>query len=156
MRLRSVFCTVAVALPLTLTACGGGGGSKTTTTTASSVTTTPQPVANVEVRPPTGGVGTTFTLIGTGFKPGEGVTFEVDFPDNRTPFKGPPHKATPDGAVQTTYRATAGNPAGTYTVKAIGDQGTNGENTFQLGGGAATGATTATTTAAGAAATTTR
>jgi hypothetical protein len=150
-RLRSVFVAVVVALSCASAACGGGGGGKkTTTTTASTTTTTPQPVANVEVSPADGNVGTTFKLVGTGFKPGENVTFEVDFPDNRTPFKGAPHKTTPDGAVQTTYRATAGNPAGTYTVKAIGDQGTTGEGKFQLGGAAspstATPATASTTT----------
>jgi hypothetical protein len=133
---------------LALAACGSGGGAKTTTTTTSPSTTTPQPVANVVVEPPEGGVGTTFKLIGTGFKARENVTFEVQFPDNRTPFRGPPHATTPDGAVQTTYRATAGNPAGTYVVKATGDQGTSGEGTFQLGGAGASGST-ATTTRAG-------
>jgi len=145
-RPRFLFIAVAVASALVFAACGGGGGGdKSTTTIASTTTTTPQPVANIEVRPAEGNVGTTFTLIGTGFKPGETVTFEVGFPDNRAPFKGAPHKTTPDGAVQTTYRATAGNPAGRYTVKAIGDQGTTGEGTFQLGGAGA--ASTATTVA---------
>ena len=73
------------------------------------------------------------------------MTFQVVFPDPaHPPFVGQPHKTTPDGAVQTTYRATPGNPNGTYTVKATGDMGTTGENTFVLGpAGAAT--TTATT-----------
>jgi len=159
-RLRSLFVAVAVVPAIALAACGGGGGSKTTTTVATTPTTTPKPVANVEVRPAEGNVGTTFTLIGTGFKPEESVTFEVGFPDNRTPFKGAPHKTTPDGAVQTTYRATAGNPAGTYTVKAVGDQGTTGEGKFQLGGAAGSTATTArtgsATTVASAATSTTR
>jgi hypothetical protein len=115
-------------------ACGGGGGSKSTTTTAAASTTLPKPVANIEIRPTSGPVGSTFTLIGTGFKPGETVTFQVVFPDPaHPPFVGQPHKTTPDGAVQTTYRATAGNPNGTYTVKASGDMGTTGENTFVLG-----------------------
>jgi hypothetical protein len=72
------------------------------------------------------------------------VTFQVVFPDpTHPPFLGPPHKTTPDGAVQTMYR-TNGNPNGTYTVKATGDMGTTGENTFVIGpAGAAT--TTATT-----------
>ncbi|MBV8980498.1 MAG: hypothetical protein JO086_06335 [Acidimicrobiia bacterium] len=127
-----------------LAACGGGGGSKTTTTSAAP-TTIPKPVANVEIRPPQGPVGTKFTLIGTGFKPGETVTFQVLFPDpSHAPFPGQPHKATPDGAVQTTYTATPGNPNGTYTVKATGDMGTEGQNTFVLG---STAATTASSTA---------
>ena len=107
-------------------------------------TTLPKPVANIEIRPSSGPVGSTFTLIGTGFKPGETVTFQVVFPDPaHPPFVGQPHKTTPDGAVQTTYRATAGNPNGTYTVKATGDMGTTGENTFVLGTVPATTAATA-------------
>lgn len=136
-----------------LVACGGGGGSKSTTTTSGPPTTLPKPVANIEIRPASGPVGSTFTLIGTGFKPGETVTFQVVFPDPaHPPFVGQPHKTTPDGAVQTTYRATAGNPNGTYTVKATGDMGTTGENTFVLG----TASATATSTTARAATTTTR
>ena len=126
-----------------LAACGGGGGSKTTTTSAPP-TTLPKPVANIEIRPAQGPVGTAFTLIGTGFKPGETVTFQVVFPDpSHPPFAGQPHKTTPDGAVQTTYRATPGNPNGTYTVKATGDMGTTGENTFVLGAAGAGATTTA-------------
>ena len=137
---EAVFAFVAFTA---FAACGGGGGSKTTTTSAPS-TTLPKPVANIEVRPTSGPVGTAFTLIGTGFKPGETVTFQVVFPDpSHPPFMGQPHKTTPDGAVQTTYRATPGNPNGTYTVKATGDQGTTGEGTFVLG--TATAGSTATT-----------
>jgi len=145
MRPRSFFVAVALASGLALAACGGGGGSKTTTTVATTPTTTPQPVANVVVEPAQGNVGTEFKLVGTGFKDGESVTFEIDFPDNRPPFKGAPHPTTPDGAVKTTYRATAGNPAGTYTVKAVGDKGTTGEGKFELGGAAGATATTART-----------
>jgi hypothetical protein len=137
---------VAAVFASTVFAACGGGGSKSTTTTSSSSTTLPKPVANIVIRPGQGPVGTTFTLIGTGFKPGETVTFQILFPDpSHPPFAGQPHKSTPDGAVQTTYRATPGNPDGTYTVKATGDMGTTGENTFVLG---AAGATTATTAAA--------
>jgi hypothetical protein len=144
----------AVVIVVGTAACGSGGGSKATTTVPTSSTTTPKPVANIEVRPAQGQVGTSFTLIGTGFRPGETVTFDVVFPDNRAPFKGQPHKTTPDGAVQTTYRATAGNPAGTYKVQATGDQGTTGEATFTLGGSGATATTKAATTATTRAATT--
>ncbi len=57
-------------------------------------------MANIVIRPPQGPVGTTFTLIGTNFKPGETVTFQILFPDPSHPaFQGQPHKATPDGAV---------------------------------------------------------
>ncbi|HMC71533.1 MAG TPA: hypothetical protein VKJ07_20415, partial [Mycobacteriales bacterium] len=65
-------------------------------------------------------------------------------------------------AVQTQYRATPGNPNGTYTVKATGDMGTTGENTFVLGPTGAAGSTpttarsTTATTRAGGATTTSR
>jgi len=150
MRLRPVLAVVALGAAFMGAACGGGGGSKSTTTTARVSTTLPKPVANIEVRPAQGPVGTAFTLIGTGFKPGETVTFQVVFPDpSHPPFVGPPHKTAPDGALRVEYRATPGNPNGTYTVKATGDQGTTGEGQFVLGatGGTATTArsTTATT-----------
>jgi hypothetical protein len=137
---------VVVSLAAVLTAaCGSGGGSGTTTTVApASTTTMPKPIASIEVKPTQGQIGTSFVLIGTGFKPGETVTFDIAFPDNRPPFKGQPHKTTPDGAVQTTYRATAGNPSGTYKVEATGDMGTNGEGSFVLGAAAGAGTTTAT------------
>ena len=159
-RRRPVLAAVALGAVLAGAACGGGGGSKTTTTTTPP-TTLPKPVANIVIRPTQGPVGTTFTLIGTGFKPGETVTFQVAFPDpSHPPFVGQPHKTTPDGAVQTTYRATPGNPNGSYTVSATGDMGTTGQNTFVLGatapGSTATTArsTTATTRGAGATSTT--
>ncbi|MBV8161094.1 MAG: hypothetical protein JO265_09240 [Acidimicrobiia bacterium] len=145
-RPREALLAVAVGAAL-LGACGGGGGSKTTTTTTT--TTMPKPVANIVIRPTQGPVGTAFTLIGTGFKPGETVTFQVVFPDpTHPPFIGQPHKTTPDGAVQTTYRATPGNPNGTYTVKATGDMGTDGQATFVVG------PTTVTSTVPGTATTT--
>ena len=115
---------------------------RTAPTTSAPSTTLPPPVANIEIRPAQGPVGTAFTLIGTGFKPGETVTFQVVFPDpTHPPFVGQPHKTSPDGAVQTTYRATPGNPNGTYTVKATGDMGTTGQNTFVLGTASATSTT---------------
>ena len=155
-RLWPVTATAVFAF-IGLAACGGGGGSKTTTTSAAP-TTLPKPVANIEIRPAQGPVGTAFTLIGTGFKPGETVTFQVVFPDpSHPPFAGQPHKTTPDGAVQTQYRATPGNPNGTYTVKATGDMGTTGENTFVLGpAGATTARSTTATTRAGAVTSTSR
>ena len=87
-------------------------------------TTLPKPVANIVIRPPSGPVGTAFTLIGTGFKPGEAVTFEIDFPDGKKFGPGQPHPTTPDGALQAPYKSTPGNPQGTYTVKAVGNMAT--------------------------------
>ena len=136
-RLRSILAAALVAAAVA--SCGGGGGKSTRSTATTTSSALPRPVANILVRPSSGAVGTSFTLIGTGFKPGETVTFEIDFPDGKK-FSGQPHKATPDGALQTPYKATPGNPAGTYTVRATGDRGTEGQNTFILGGtpGAAT------------------
>jgi hypothetical protein len=156
MRLRPILAAVAAGVAFIGAACGGGGGSKSTTTTSAPSTTLPKPVANIVVHPASGPVGTAFTLIGTGFKPGETVTFQVVFPDPaHPPFMGQAHKTTPDGAVQTTYRATPGNPNGTYTVKATGDQGTTGEGTFVLGT-ASTGSTATTATTRAATSSTTR
>ena len=143
MRLRPILAAVALGTVFLGAACGGGGGSKSTTTTSAPSTTVPKPVATIEVRPSQGPVGTMFTLIGTGFKPGETVTFQVVFPDPaHAPFTGQPHKTTPDGALQAPYKSTPGNPQGTYTVKAVGNMGTEGQNTFVLGTASATTAPT--------------
>ena len=99
-------------------------------------------MANIVVRPASGPVGAAFTLIGTGFKSGESVTFEIDFPDGKKFGPGQPHKTSPDGALQAPYKSTPGNPQGTYTVKAVGDMGTEGQNTFVLGTATATTAAT--------------
>jgi hypothetical protein len=66
------------------------------------------------------------------------MTFEID-PPNKTKFIGPRHNAEQDGKVSTTYTPSASNPSGTYTVKAVGAQGTHATATFTVtGGGAAT------------------
>jgi hypothetical protein len=130
-RLRSILAAALVAAAVA--SCGGGGGKSTRSAATTSSSALPRPVANILVRPSTGNVGTSFNLIGTGFRPGETVIFDVEFPDGKR-FTGQPHKTTPDGAVQTPYKATPGNPAGTYTVRATGDEGTTGQNTFTLGG----------------------
>ena len=138
-RLRSILAAALVAAAVA--SCGGGGGKSKQSVASTTSSALPRPVANILVRPSSGTVGTSFTLIGTGFKPGETVTFEIDFPDGKK-FSGQPHKATPDGALQTPYKATPGNPQGTYTVKAVGDMGTEGQNTFVLGTATATTAVT--------------
>ena len=70
------------------------------------------------------------------------MTFEIDFPDGKKFGPGQPHKTSPDGALQAPYKSTPGNPQGTYTVKAVGDMGTEGQNTFVLGTATATTAAT--------------
>jgi len=78
------------------------------------------------VTPPTGPAGTAFTLTAGGFLAGEAMTFEIDIP-HKPRFVGPPHTADPDGKVTGMYTPQAGNPLGTYTVKAVGARGTRAE-----------------------------
>jgi DNA-directed RNA polymerase, sigma subunit (sigma70/sigma32) len=112
-RSRLTLVVAALGAAALGTACGGGGGSKSTTTTSAPSTTLPKPVANIEIRPASGPVGTTFTLIGTGFKPGETVTFQVVFPDPaHPPFAGQPHKTRPTAPC----RRRTGRPPGTPTA----------------------------------------
>jgi len=92
--------------------------------------------------PPTGPVGTAFSLRATGLKPGEAMTFEVTPPKGR-PFIGPSHTAGADGTVTATYTAQSGDAPGTYKLKATGDQGTRANGTLVVVPGQATTTTTA-------------
>jgi hypothetical protein len=85
------------------------------------------------VAPATGAPGTAFSLTAGGFKAGEAMNFEVDLP-NHTRFVGPSHTAGPDGKVASVYTALAGDPAGTYVVKATGAQGTRAQGSVQVTG----------------------
>ena len=143
----------AAALLLVAPACGGGSkSSAATSTTVRATTTTIAPLA-VTVTPPSGGVGTVFTFKVQGFESGEHLHFEVVFPDGHT-FVGQSHPINGDGTYAAPYTSTKGNPTGTYTVKAIGDQGSTAEGTFELMSGAAAPATTTTTAKSGATGTT--
>jgi hypothetical protein len=108
-------------------ACGAGHPSKTTATTT---TTGPAP-AVVSVRPPTGPVGTSFTLTATHFHPGETLRFEIRMPDGKI-FKGPFHPVPTNGTVAAPYKTTAENLPGDYTVRAATDKGTSAQGTFRL------------------------
>ncbi len=131
--MRRWLITGAVVL---LAACGGGGGSKTSATRATTTTTVPpttaKPAATLSVEPTAGKVGTTFTLTMAGAVGGETVTFHIRFPDNRV-RDGQGHTVAPDGTLNATYVATAGNPNGEYQVSATGTQGTQAAATFTLG-----------------------
>ena len=97
----------------------------------------------VSADPPSGPVGTAFTLKAGGLKPGEAMTFEVDPPKGQR-FIGPSHTAGPDGIVTATYTAQAGNAPGSYKLKATGDMGTRASATLTIVPGQAT-TTTSTT-----------
>jgi hypothetical protein len=84
-----------------------------------------------------------------GFESGEHLHFEVVFPDGRRPFVGQSHPVNADGTYAAPYSSTKGNPLGTYTVKAIGDQGSTAEGTFELTSGSAAPASTTTTSGSG-------
>ena len=85
------------------------------------------------VTPPTGPVGSTFTLVATGFLPGEPMTFEIDV-SKQERFVGPSHVAGPDGKVTATYTPQPRNPSGTYAVKAVGARGTRAEGKLTVAG----------------------
>ena len=75
-------------------------------------------------------VGGSLRLKLTGAKDFENVTFEFQRPT--APFVGPPHSASEDGVVTTTYELGLADPPGTYTVIATGDQGTLVQATFSV------------------------
>ena len=144
-----------LGLMLVTAACGGGKSKAATTTTVHSTTTTIAPLS-VTVTPASGGVGTVFTFKVQGFESGEHLHFEVVFPNNSHTYVGQSHPVTNDGTYAAPYTATKGNPLGTYTVKAIGDQGSTAEGSFELTSGpAATGGGTTATTSGSSGSTTT-
>lgn len=73
-------------------------------------------------------VGQTIVLHVMGFQPGENVTFTVTKPDGSS-FTGPPHPVLQDGTAEARYAPPL---AGTYTVVAKGDRGTQVTNQFTV------------------------
>ena len=71
-------------------------------------------------------VGQTIVLHVNGFQPGENVTFTVTKPDGSS-FTGPPHAVAADGTVEARYAPPL---AGTYTVVANGDRGSQATSQF--------------------------
>jgi LysM repeat protein len=92
----------------------------------------PAPPVSVTVTPPNGLGGTAFALKVVGAKPGESVTFEIDYPDGK--FTGPPHIASNEGEVGATYTSSVGAAPGTYQVIAVGSEGTMVKATFRVDG----------------------
>lgn len=96
--------------------------------------------------PASGPLGTTFQIHAK-LNPQEKVAIEIDLPNGKT-FTGQAHTAAADGAVNTVYRTTMTDPAGTFQVKATGDHGDQsiGHFTATLAGAAATTKARATST----------
>ncbi|MBV8692731.1 MAG: hypothetical protein JOZ37_10375 [Actinobacteria bacterium] len=126
----------ALALAAAVTAACGNSKSKSNTTTTVRSTSTTVAALSVTVTPSSGGVGSVFTFKVQGFESGEHLHFEVVFPNNSHTFVGQSHPVNADGTYAAPYNSTKGNPTGTYTVKAIGDQGSTAEGTFELTSGA--------------------
>lgn len=82
----------------------------------------PKPPLRLTVSPAKVAAGGSVQITLTGALPAEKVTFQIDSPAGS--FTGPAHIASSDGKVLATYAPAAGNPTGTYTITAHGDQGT--------------------------------
>jgi len=124
---------------LALGACGKAGGGPTGPPAASLVATT----TAVQVDPPSGPVGTLFTLTSRGLPAGDTVVFEIGFPGEGRAFPGAALAVGADGSATTTYRATTANPAGDYTVRVTTGGGMTGDGRFTLTNGALLTPTTA-------------
>jgi hypothetical protein len=92
----------------------------------------PAPPVGLVARPSVGQQGQAFQLRLTGARPSETITFEIRSPKGT--FRGPPHTASPDGEVATTYQSAFGDATGTYEVTAKGDEGTMVRTIFVVGG----------------------
>jgi LysM repeat protein len=91
----------------------------------------PAPPVKLVITPPEAQAGEAFGVNLTGAKPSETITFEIDSPDGKK-FTGPPHTASPDGAVTATYQTFPVDATGTYFVMAKGNQGTSAQAIFQV------------------------
>ena len=88
----------------------------------------PSPPVELVVRPSVGQRGQEFHLRLTGAHPSETITFEIRSPKGK--FTGPPHSASTDGAVATTYQTAFADPTGTFDVTVTGNQGTTATAIF--------------------------
>ena len=91
----------------------------------------PAPPVMFVITPSHAGLFAVFNLNLTGAKPTETVLFEIVAPDGRK-FIGPPHTATSDGSVSTTYLTTPPEPPGVYKVLAAGNLGTLARANFRI------------------------
>lgn len=82
------------------------------------------------VKPTKAPVGGSVELKLRGAQPNEIITFEIHRPIGA--FTGPPHTASTDGKVTTTYQLGFADLPGTYTVIAGGDQITTAQASFRV------------------------
>ena len=129
---RPVLAALAASLvlPIGATACGASGGGPTGPAAAP-----PPRMGAVTVDPPTGPIGTLFTLTARGLKQGETVAFEITFPGEGKAFPGSTLTVPADGTATTTYRATTANRPGEYLVRLTGPPGSLAEGKFTVNDG---------------------
>ena len=90
----------------------------------------PAPPVELVITPLRIRAGETAELTLTGAKPSETVAFAITSPAGT--FTGPPHAASEEGTVMTTYTPDRGAPEGVYKVVALGDEGTIAEAAVQV------------------------
>ncbi len=90
-------------------------------TVGETLTIPPRAPIRLEIDPARPRAGERMELRLSGALPGEQVTFRITSPAGS--YSGPPHTAEPDGTVTAGYSPASGS-SGTYTVDALGDQGT--------------------------------
>ncbi len=130
---RPVVAAVVTSLFLATaaTACGSSRGP-----TGPSAVSLPR-LAPVQVEPPSGPIGTMFTLTTQGLKEGDAVAFEITFPGQGKAYPGAALTVLADGTASTTYRATTANQPGVYTVRLTGPPGNLAEGRFTVSDGPA-------------------
>lgn len=121
----SLFLVTAAA------ACGSGGGP-----TGPSAVSLPR-LGAVQVDPPSGPIGTMFSLTTQGLKEGDAVAFEITFPGEGKAYPGAALTVLADGTASTTYRATTANQPGVYIVRLNGPPGSLAEGRFTVSDGPA-------------------
>jgi LysM repeat protein len=90
----------------------------------------PPPPVRLVITPAKTTPGGSVRLELMGAKPSEIVIFEIDSPNQK--FNGPPHTASGDGTVRATYEPAFGDPVGTYSVIAKGNQATTAQGSFRV------------------------
>jgi LysM repeat protein len=88
----------------------------------------PPPRLELLIEPGKIRLGESVTLTLEGAHPSETVTFQIALPNGT--FTGPPHSASPEGTVTTSYQPLLEDPPGTYTVTATGTRSTTARATF--------------------------
>jgi len=89
-------------------------------------------LAHLAISPTHGTAGQTFTFVVTGAGSAETITFTIDAPTGGGTFTGPPHTASPAGAVTAFYATNGADAPGTYTVTATGDRHSTAKATFMI------------------------